>query len=123
MNKNFVERRRTERIKVCNESTLKLKGINKEIKVWIKDFSLYGMGLRFFKGYYCGNCPIVQSLLAKTNACANCELESYEKFVDIIKEGSISLPVNNDEYVNYKMKWYNIKNEDELEFGVEFVYD
>jgi len=123
MNKNFVERRRTERIKICNESTLKLKGINKEIKVWIKDFSLYGMGLKFFKGYYCGNCPIVKSLLAKTNACANCELESYEKFVDIIKEGSISLPVNNDEYVNYKMKWYNIKNEDELEFGVEFVYD
>ena len=127
MNKNFVDRRKVERIKISNEGNLKLKGTNKEIKVWIKDFSLYGMGIRFFKGYYCGNCPIVQSLLSKTNACANCELESYEKFVDIIKEGKVSLPVNNinnNEYVNYKMKWWcNVKSNDELEFGVEFVYE
>jgi len=64
MNKNFTERRKVERIKVYNEGNLKLKNTNKEIKVWIKDFSLYGMGLRFFKGYYCGNCPIIQSLLS-----------------------------------------------------------
>jgi len=123
MNKSFVERRKTERIKISDESSLKLRGTNKEIKVWIKDFSLYGMGIRFLRGYYCGNCPIVQSLLSKTNACASCELESYEKFIDIIKEGSVSLPVDNNEYVNYKMKWYNIKSNDELEFGVEFVYE
>ncbi|MFN3550601.1 MAG: hypothetical protein ACK4WJ_02155 [Endomicrobiia bacterium] len=119
-----MERRKFDRRPIIAEATLISSKSSRKIPVWVRNVSVKGMRITFYKTFCCENCefyPINDYNICKKKN--NCEIYELKKVIEIISQGKICTEIEGKKIEHqYEVKWYKVLDDsDMIDFGIQFL--